>query len=122
MTKFQWLATVGLVGLGLTAAASPALAAGTAAGSSITNNVTVNYQVGGIAQTATSATNTFTVDRKINVTVAEVGTTTTTTYANPGVAYVPSPVPSYSATTVVTQKPCNSWDVPRPGVTTACPY
>ena len=57
--------------------ANPALAAGTAAGSTITNTVSVNYQVGGLAQTATGASNTFTVDRKINLTVAEVGTTTT---------------------------------------------
>jgi uncharacterized repeat protein (TIGR01451 family) len=40
--------------------------------------VTVNYQVGSVAQTATSASNSFTVDRKVNLTVAEVGTTTTT--------------------------------------------
>ncbi len=63
------------------------------------------------AQTATTYT-----------TTTPGGTTTTTTYANPSVAYVPSPVPAYSSTTVITQKPCNSWDVPRPGVTTACPY
>ncbi|MBX7483008.1 hypothetical protein [Qipengyuania qiaonensis] len=56
---------------------SPALAAGTAAGSSITNNVTVNYNVGGVAQTAVNASNTFTVDRRVNLTVAEVGGTTT---------------------------------------------
>ena len=36
-------------------AATPAYAAGTAAGSTITNNVTVNFQVGGVAQTAVSA-------------------------------------------------------------------
>lgn len=57
--------------------ANPAFAAGTAAGSTITNTVTVNFQVGGIVQTATGASNTFTVDRKVNVTVAEVGTATT---------------------------------------------
>ena len=57
--------------------ANPALAAGTAAGSTITNTVSVNYQVGGLAQTATGASNTFTVDRKVNLTVAEAGTTTT---------------------------------------------
>ena len=60
-----------------TLSANPALAAGTAAGSTITNTVSVNYQVGGLAQTATGASNTFTVDRKVNLTVAEVGTTTT---------------------------------------------
>lgn len=58
-------------------AASPAMAAGTLAGSTITNTVTVNYQVGGISQTSVSASNSFKVDRKVNVTVAEVGTTTT---------------------------------------------
>ena len=56
-------------------AANPAFAAGTAAGLSVTNTVTVNYQVGGVSQTASD---TFSVDRKVNVTVAEVGTTTTT--------------------------------------------
>ena len=59
-------------------AANPAYAAGTAAGLSVTNTVTVNYQVGGVSQTAQTASDTFTVDRKVNVTVAEVGTTTTT--------------------------------------------
>ena len=58
--------------------ANPAHAAGAAAGLSVTNTVTVNYQVGGVAQTAQTASDTFTVDRKVNVTVAEVGTTTTT--------------------------------------------
>ncbi len=56
---------------------NPAIAAGTASGTDITNNVTVNYQVGGVAQTAETDSDTFTVDRKINLTVAEVGTTTT---------------------------------------------
>lgn len=57
--------------------ANPAHAEGTAAGSTITNNVTVNYQVGGFSQTAETASDTFTVDRKVNLVVAEVGTTTT---------------------------------------------
>lgn len=70
------LGTVGALAL-VAASASPAFAAGTAAGSTITNTVTVNYQVGTVAQTATGASNTFTVDRKVNLTVAEVGTTTT---------------------------------------------
>jgi uncharacterized repeat protein (TIGR01451 family) len=50
-------------------AASPAAAAGTAAGSTITNSVTVGYNVGTIAQTAATASDSFTVDRKINLTV-----------------------------------------------------
>ncbi|MGB7655621.1 MAG: hypothetical protein WBL74_09070 [Novosphingobium sp.] len=70
------LGTVGAAALVVTSA-SPAFAGGTTAGSTITNTVTVNYQVGAVAQTATGASNTFTVDRKVNLTVAEVGTTTT---------------------------------------------
>lgn len=57
--------------------AAPAFAAGTAAGSNIVNNVTVNYTVGSVAQTAINASNTFVVDRKVTLTVAPVGTTTT---------------------------------------------
>jgi uncharacterized repeat protein (TIGR01451 family) len=70
------LAGAALAGLAL-AAAQPAFAAGTTAGSTITNTVSVNYQVGGVAQTATNASDTLTVDRKVNLTVAEVGSTTT---------------------------------------------
>src|SRR3954451_23928604 len=58
-------------------AASPASAAGTAAGSTITNTVSVDYKVGGVSQNQLSASDSFTVDRKINLTVAEVGSTTT---------------------------------------------
>ncbi len=58
-------------------AATPAFAAGTNAGDTITNTVTVNYQVGGVAQTAIQASDNIIVDRKINLTVAEVGTATT---------------------------------------------
>lgn len=77
MTRInRLLGTAGAAALVVTSA-SPAFAAGTAAGSTITNTVTVNYQVGSVAQTATGASNTFTVDRKVNLTVAEVGSTTT---------------------------------------------
>jgi len=58
-------------------AASPAFAAGTTAGSTITNTVTVSYQVGGVSQNTVSATDNLTVDRKINLVVAQLGTTTT---------------------------------------------
>lgn len=57
--------------------ASPALASGTASGTTINNTVSVNYKVGGVDQTATGASDSFKVDRKVNLTVAEVGTTTT---------------------------------------------
>jgi uncharacterized repeat protein (TIGR01451 family) len=58
-------------------AASPASAAGTAAGTTITNTVSVDYKVGGVSQNQLSASDSFAVDRKINLTVAEVGSTTT---------------------------------------------
>ena len=56
----------------LAAAPTVAVAApvGTAAGTDITNTVTVNYQVGGVSQTAVNSnTDTFKVDRKIDMTV-----------------------------------------------------
>ena len=56
---------------------SAALAAGTTAGSSVVNNVTLNYSVGGVAQTAINASNTFIVDRKISMTITEPGNATT---------------------------------------------
>jgi hypothetical protein len=59
-------------------AASPAFAAGTTAGTTVTNLVTLDYKVGGIDQNQVTATDSFTVDRKVNLTVAEVGTLTTT--------------------------------------------
>ena len=63
--------------------ATPVFAAGTAQGTGIINNVSVNYQVGGVAQTQQTATDTFVVDRKIIFTLAEKAPTGTTT-VNPG--------------------------------------
>lgn len=60
------------------AASSVAYAAGTTAGTSITNTVTLNYAVGGVAQNAVNASNTFVVDRRITLTIAETGNATTT--------------------------------------------
>ena len=60
-----------------TAAASPALAAGTASGTTITNTVSIDFRVGGVNQNAVTASDSFTVDRRVNLTVAETGTTTT---------------------------------------------
>lgn len=77
MTRFARLcATASLMAVAM-AVASPAFAAGTTAGSTITNNVTVNYAVGGVSQTPVTASDTFTVDRKINLVVAEIGNSTT---------------------------------------------
>lgn len=51
-----------------------AQAAGTVAGTTVANTATVGYSVGGTAQTpVTSNTTNFVVDRKVNLTVAQVG-------------------------------------------------
>ncbi|MGI9046535.1 MAG: hypothetical protein ACR2FI_07060 [Burkholderiales bacterium] len=74
MGNFKYIAAVLLM-----AGAQQTYAAGTASGSDINNTATINYQVGGVAQPAgASNVATFKVDRKINLTVAEVGTTDTT--------------------------------------------
>lgn len=61
----------------LAMAAGTAQAAGTVAGTTITNTATLNFQVGGVSQTAQSASNSVTVDRKVNMTLTNVGATTT---------------------------------------------
>jgi uncharacterized repeat protein (TIGR01451 family) len=67
-------------------AVTPAFAAGTTAGTSVTNTVTLDYKVGGIDQNTVTASDSFKVDRKVNLTVSEVGTSTTT--VSPGQAAV----------------------------------
>ena len=64
--------------------ATPALAAGTAAGTTITNNVSVDYTVGGINQTDATASNDIVVDRKVNMTVARLDNTASS--VTPGAA------------------------------------
>lgn len=63
--------------------AGSAHAAGTLVGTDVQNNVTVDFQVGGVNQTAATASNTFDVDRKVIFTVAEAATTGTTS-VSPG--------------------------------------
>lgn len=70
--KLLGSAAVGAIAL----SAAPAFAAGTLAGSTIVNTVSVGYQVGGVSQTAQSASNTLTVDRKVNLTIASAPATT----------------------------------------------
>ncbi|MBB6424603.1 DUF11 domain-containing protein [Sphingopyxis sp. JAI128] len=73
------LTYIGIIGLAAfsSVAAAPAFAAGTTAGTTITNTATVDFQVGGVSQAQQSASNNFVVDRKINLLVEEVGTVTT---------------------------------------------
>jgi uncharacterized repeat protein (TIGR01451 family) len=69
----------GAAGLIFLATTQSAFALGTASGTTIANQATVGYTVGGVAQTpATSNTVNFVVDRKILLTVAEVGGAATT--------------------------------------------
>ena len=75
-SKLTYVGAIGMTAIALIAA-SPAYAAGTTAGTTITNNVTVDYQVGGVAQGQQTASNSFVVDRKINLLVEEVGSVTT---------------------------------------------
>lgn len=70
MRLAAWAAGLLLFG----AAFNNAYGAGTTAGTDVSNTATVNYSVGGVAQPqASSNTVTFEVDRRINLTVAEVG-------------------------------------------------
>lgn len=55
---------------------APAMAAGTRAGNTITNTVSVNYNVGGVAQNAVTASDSFTVDQRVNLTVTNIGSAT----------------------------------------------
>lgn len=57
-------------------AVTPAFAAGTTAGTTVTNQVTLDYKVGGIDQNQVTASDSFTVDRKVNLLVTENGSTT----------------------------------------------
>jgi hypothetical protein len=76
-SKLKKLGTSGLI-LAIMAASNPAFAAGTASGTNVVNTATVDFQVGGVNQPQQSSNNaTFVVDRKVNLTVAEVGNTTT---------------------------------------------
>lgn len=72
----QLLGAVSAVAL-VAMSSAPALAEGTTAGDSITNNVSVAYQVGGVDQTAATASDTFVVDRKVDVVVDFTGTSNT---------------------------------------------
>jgi hypothetical protein len=68
---------VAVVALGLALSAPAAWASGTASGTDISNNATVNFQVGGVNQTSQSNTVTFKVDNLVRVVVAESGSTAT---------------------------------------------
>ena len=72
--------TISVAALG----ANPAFAAdlGTDAGTSIKNDVSVAYSVGGTSQTAETTSDTFVVDRKVNLVVAKSNATNTSVAPN----------------------------------------
>lgn len=56
---------------------APAVAEGVTAGTTITNTATIDYRVGGVAQTAVAASDSFDVDRKVNLIVNTVSGSST---------------------------------------------
>lgn len=82
MTRRLKVLITASVSVAALAGANPAMAAGTNAGVGITNNVTVNFEVGGNTQTAVGDSDTFTVDRKINFTVEEANGAATSVSPN----------------------------------------
>ncbi len=81
-SKLKYLVASGVISAAMMSASS-AFAAGTTQGTDIDNNVTVDFNVGGVAQTQETAADSFKVDRKIIFTVAEA-TPTGTTSVVPG--------------------------------------
>lgn len=65
----QWLGTGSALALVFAPALAAAAPVGTAANLDITNTVSVAYNVGGVAQTAVTASDVFKVDRKIDLVV-----------------------------------------------------
>jgi hypothetical protein len=79
-TTTQLLGAVSAFAL-VAVSSAPAMAAGTTQGTVITNTVQVDYQVGGVNQNQATASDSFTVDRRVNLTVTNIGPATT---VNPG--------------------------------------
>lgn len=96
-TRLRVAASLMAVAAGI---ATPAFAAGTTSGTSITNTVNVTYNVGGVAQNPLTASDTFVVDRKINLAVTEVGSTTTTVSPGQLAAVTTFSVANLSNTTI----------------------
>ncbi|MDF3019015.1 MAG: uncharacterized protein K0Q92_318 [Steroidobacteraceae bacterium] len=91
-SSLRQIKRVGLacVALGSIAVSQQAFAEGTAAGTTIQNTATVNYQVGGVSQAAiNSNTAEFLVDNKVNLTVTRLN-------AAPGVSVSPGGTDYYT--------------------------
>jgi hypothetical protein len=81
-SKLKFFVASGLIPVAMMGA-SPAFAAGTTQGTDVLNNVTVDFQVGGVSQTQATGSDTFKVDRKIIFTINEKAPTGTTS-VSPG--------------------------------------
>lgn len=75
-TTKQLLGAVSAIAL-VAMSSTPAMAQGTTAGSTITNNVSVSFNVGGVTQNAQTASDSFIVDQRVNVNVTFAGTADT---------------------------------------------
>ncbi len=74
-TTKQMLGAVSVFAL-VAMSSAPAMAAGTRAGNTITNTVNVSYSVNGATQNGETASDSFTVDQRVNLTVTNVGSAT----------------------------------------------
>jgi uncharacterized repeat protein (TIGR01451 family) len=75
-SKLKNLGSVSIISVAI-AGAAPAIAGGTLAGSTVTNTATVNYNVGTVARSANDS-DSFVVDRRIDLVVDEVDGAATT--------------------------------------------
>lgn len=84
-SKLKFLVGASALTLSMIGGTSAAYAAGTTQGTDIVNTVTVDFQVGNIAQTQQEASDTFEVDRVVAFTLVESATIENgTTSVNPG--------------------------------------
>lgn len=79
---------------------NPAFAAGTSAGDAITNSVSVSYDVGGVTQTAETDSDTFTVDRKLDMTIVEANSAAEEVFPGQTAADTAGNPPAYLTFTV----------------------
>ena len=95
-SKLKRLGTCSIIAL-VAAGSVPALAGGTLAGSTVTNTATVNFNVGTVARSS-SGSNSFVVDRRIDLVVDET----------PGVATIVAPGQTGAVQTFTLQNTSNA--------------
>lgn len=98
-SKLRFLVATGTISAAMLGV-NPAFAAGTSAGDTITNSVSVAYDVGGVAQTAETDSDTFTVDRKLDMTITETDGAARAVFPGQTAADSPGNPPAYLTFTV----------------------